>query len=204
MRNGTGRTPLCSVHRIAVQEAARPQPAVASVFEVASEMFDDFLAGRMFDDFLAGRKIQFDPSQLGDVASKIVGDIAQAWGMGGGYTTYHPPLVNDDEIDSQHQAPPRGQQRQQRRGFYEEPSQADCEAAELAAQMPRARATLGFGPQDLITTQTLKARFRQLAKKHHPDLGGNPERMKEISAANDVLEKWIARESRESSSAASG
>lgn len=190
MRNGTGRPALCSVHRIVVQEAARPQPTVSSVFEAASEMFDDFLADR---------PINIDVSQLGNMASKIIDDLGKAWGIGGGYTTYHPPLVNDDEIDSEHQRTPGGQQRQQRRGFYEEPSQADFEAAELEAAAVKARAVLGFGPREAITAEILKSRFRKLAKKHHPDLGGSVERMKSISAANDVLEKWLSRESRESS-----
>lgn len=33
----------------------------------------------------------------------------------------------------------------------------------------------------------IKAAYRKLAKKHHPDLGGDPEKFKEISEANDIL-----------------
>jgi curved DNA-binding protein len=35
--------------------------------------------------------------------------------------------------------------------------------------------------------EEIKAAYRKLAKKYHPDLGGDPEKFKEINEANDVL-----------------
>lgn len=35
--------------------------------------------------------------------------------------------------------------------------------------------------------EEIKAAYRKLAKKYHPDLGGDPEKFKEINEANDIL-----------------
>lgn len=37
------------------------------------------------------------------------------------------------------------------------------------------------------SAEEIKSAYRKLAKKHHPDLGGNPEKFKEINEAHDIL-----------------
>lgn len=45
--------------------------------------------------------------------------------------------------------------------------------------------TLGVGRN--ATAEEIKSAYRKLAKKYHPDLGGDPEKFKEINEANDIL-----------------
>lgn len=52
---------------------------------------------------------------------------------------------------------------------------------------PDPRIVLGFGPSDKLTVEVVKARHRELARKHHPDRGGSVARMQEINAAVDSL-----------------
>jgi len=44
---------------------------------------------------------------------------------------------------------------------------------------------LGVKPTD--SDEEIKKVYRELCKKHHPDIGGDPDRMKEINAAYDIL-----------------
>lgn len=46
---------------------------------------------------------------------------------------------------------------------------------------------LGLPPN--ATRQQIKRRYRYLAKKHHPDRGGDPQQMQRIIAAYEVLIK---------------
>ena len=46
---------------------------------------------------------------------------------------------------------------------------------------------------DCKTQEDLKTRFKSLAKKHHPDLGGDAETMKAINAEYDVVIDRILR-----------
>ena len=39
--------------------------------------------------------------------------------------------------------------------------------------------------------KTLKATYIQLAKQHHPDIGGNDDIMKEINAERDKVKEWL-------------
>lgn len=47
--------------------------------------------------------------------------------------------------------------------------------------------------QNIKTLDELKVAFRKLAKKHHPDLGGNEETMKEINLEYDHLKQKLSR-----------
>lgn len=66
-------------------------------------------------------------------------------------------------------------------------------------ELKRARATFGFLSSDTVTSELLKKRYRELARKWHPDLYvGNPakhkialERMTAINAAMDLLSKSV-------------
>src|SRR4051812_45603393 len=44
-----------------------------------------------------------------------------------------------------------------------------------------------LGVSDAATDKEIKAAYRRLSKKHHPDSGGDEEQFKEVSAAWDVL-----------------
>ena len=50
---------------------------------------------------------------------------------------------------------------------------------------------LGFSRYDDIDIATLKQRYRRLSKLNHPDLGGDPNRFREISEAKEKIERYI-------------
>jgi hypothetical protein len=50
--------------------------------------------------------------------------------------------------------------------------------------------TMGFDA--MPGAADLKRRYRDLAKKHHPDVGGDTDTMTKINAANDLLKKFVA------------
>jgi curved DNA-binding protein CbpA len=54
-------------------------------------------------------------------------------------------------------------------------------------KITEARSLLGFTPKEPITKEMLKARHRELAKKHHPDRGGSADMMAKINDAMDTL-----------------
>jgi DnaJ-domain-containing protein 1 len=51
----------------------------------------------------------------------------------------------------------------------------------------QALTVLGLPPD--ATNQQIKRRYRELAKKHHPDRGGDPREMQRIIAAYQLLKK---------------
>ncbi len=194
IRNGTGSPALCRAHRIAVKDAAeQAQPRVSTAFQQVSDLFEDFLS--------TGR---INSKKVGEAVGTALNDFAVEWGMGGGYTGYHPPMAGEDDIDDRTRRANGNGNGQRRGGFrpppgfrwppgwHAEEAPIDVEAAELEHAAGKARVVLGFGPAEVITPEILKARFRKLALKHHPDRGGSADRMKVISAANDTLERWLA------------
>lgn len=68
---------------------------------------------------------------------------------------------------------------------------ADPREAEERAARARARLVMGFEPDQEITADLLKARYRELAKRHHPDRGGSVAKMQELNVAMDVLTKSL-------------
>ncbi|HLI68427.1 MAG TPA: J domain-containing protein [Ktedonobacteraceae bacterium] len=54
-------------------------------------------------------------------------------------------------------------------------------------QRQQALAVLGLPPN--ATPQQIKRRYRVLAKKYHPDLGGDPRQMQRLVAAYELLMK---------------
>jgi DnaJ-domain-containing protein 1 len=54
-------------------------------------------------------------------------------------------------------------------------------------QRQQALAVLGLPPS--ATQQQIKQRYRMLAKKYHPDMGGDPRQMQRLVAAYELLTK---------------
>jgi hypothetical protein len=50
-----------------------------------------------------------------------------------------------------------------------------------------ARQELGFQPREPLVAADVEQRRKQLARKHHPDLGGSVARMASINQAADLL-----------------
>lgn len=71
------------------------------------------------------------------------------------------------------------------------PADAGPTAAPPPSSMPddiaRAHETLGAEPGD--TPKIINEKYRDLAKSNHPDVGGDPEKMKDINAARDTLKE---------------
>lgn len=59
--------------------------------------------------------------------------------------------------------------------------------AEKARQVSWARRTLGFTAREPLDGDTIKKRFRELARKHHPDVGGDVRKMADINRAVEIL-----------------
>lgn len=60
-----------------------------------------------------------------------------------------------------------------------------------AVQRQQALAVLGLPPN--ATPHQIKQRYRALAKKYHPDMGGDPRQMQRLTAAYELLMKEQAR-----------
>lgn len=76
-------------------------------------------------------------------------------------------------------------QEQQRRQQQQQRPRQDVD--ELAADRVAARRAFGWPPGKKLDGDELKTRYRELAKKNHPDRGGSPDRMAKINHAMDVL-----------------
>jgi len=57
----------------------------------------------------------------------------------------------------------------------------------LLRERQQALAVLGLPPN--ATPEQIKRRYRNLAKQHHPDRGGDPRQMQKIIAAYEFLMK---------------
>lgn len=53
---------------------------------------------------------------------------------------------------------------------------------------------LKFGTGDTVTVRLVEQRYRQLAKKYHPDAGGSDEDMQQLNLAKQLALKWIENE----------
>lgn len=182
-RDATATSPLCRAHEVAASVAAAQNSQTGRHF---------FERGRdLLDRFLGGHKVTRD--DIIDVAREgarvAVNEYGSPWGFGGNYAQYQPP-GQGPEPRFEEEAPPRPDPARAR---ARRPPPPQPPPGPSAAEITRARAVFGWGPADVFTRETLKRRFRELAKKHHPDRGGNPRRMQEISAANDLLEATIPR-----------
>lgn len=76
---------------------------------------------------------------------------------------------------------PFGAWQQQRQSSPPPPPPGDAVARTAA------RKTFGWPVTKVFTADELKLRYRELAKKHHPDRGGSPQKMAQVNDAMDVL-----------------
>lgn len=50
-----------------------------------------------------------------------------------------------------------------------------------------------FGLKWPVKMEDIQKEYRKLAKKHHPDLGGDTKKFTEINSAFEVLKKWLKK-----------
>ncbi len=173
-RDGDGDPPLCRAHQVAFARAATPRRPT----EVVNDLFQTVIQGRP----LSGQ----------DIAG-AVGEIFGTWAMGGGIAPGYHPDVNPSDRESQvHQRrhrfdPPPNYNWWPGGGGPRAaaPPSPPVDEDEIARQ--RARQVMGFTSDETLDEATISARKRKLAKEHHPDRGGRPEKMAEINDAADIL-----------------
>ena len=59
----------------------------------------------------------------------------------------------------------------------------------IEKQMSLQDALAFMGLKNDVSKKDVETRYRELSKKYHPDLGGNPEDMKTLNMARDILSK---------------
>ncbi len=121
--------------------------------------------------FLSGKPINREAT-IGAVQ-----DVFESWSsMGSGYRpdvgARRPRAAWEDYVKHAH----RGRAQEQ-----------DSEAERAKKARANACAILGLDATMTLTPDLIKEAKRRLAKKHHPDRGGSPERMAAINDAADVL-----------------
>lgn len=172
IRNTTGRSPYCRAHELVIQGEVAKAETKGSLADIAATALRDLFAGKKID------------------RDKIAQDLTDAiWESGGSFGEFRPDIGDLDWEKMFEQARARvgaargggGHHGQQR---HPPPPAPDLEARRAIQQ---ARATLGFGPTDVISKDMLKARHRELAKRHHPDKGGSLDRMQVINSAVDLI-----------------
>jgi hypothetical protein len=162
---------LCNTHRVVFADVGRPPQRVPG--QTAIDVLNDLLSGQRVSR---------------DRVKDAVGDLFAAWSMGGNIAQgYYPDISGQDAPTGD---PFRDFHREQ--GRQRRSPQFDPELAELQEARRRARIVMGFAETEPITREQLRARYRDLVRKHHPDLGGSLEKMKLVNAANDVLEAELA------------
>lgn len=169
---------MCRAHELLAQDAAKQMQERGGFLHTAASIVDDVLSGRGLQQEKVARAIN-----------------EGIWEMGGGYSRFSPDLEDVDFTPSTGGVPPNtgrraSSQPRYRPGWAREeapPPPPPSEQAEAARKVALARQILGFGPGEPITADVLRARHRELAKKHHPDRGGSVTRMQEINAAADVI-----------------
>ena len=136
--------------------------------------------GRLVNDLLGGRKI--DPSAWFGAVSEILGAAGMGPFPGAGF----PPGVGARRPHGWGPgAPPIGWNRPG--PSHHRPPPVDPVELELKRALLLARQELGFEPRAPLTVADVERRRKDLARKHHPDLGGDVARMSRINQAADLL-----------------
>jgi hypothetical protein len=163
-KSGTGDPALCNAHRVLLADVGRQGAKPRGARAVGDGLYN--LVDRLVSGKKVTRKVAKDAF---DDARDILDELKNS-----GWTIPDMPFV-----------PPGTNGRTNGHGRPPDPEAA--RRAQKQRACARARQTLGFGPQDPLTEASIKARQRELAKKHHPDRGGSLAKMQEINAAVDVL-----------------
>ncbi len=164
---------LCQAHRVVFQGVARAESK--SPFAAVADIFDRFMnGGRLSESDLRNAYNNVDDIIRGARA----GDFS---GLGSEYHPPSPPRAAQGHNHG-HAHPPPGQHEPFNQA---PPPPRDTEADHVA--LLRARKLLGFSQTEIVTAESLKARHRDLAKKHHPDRGGSLAKMQAINAAVDTV-----------------
>lgn len=168
-RNGTGAPALCGAHRAALGSTPEASPI--------AEMIDAVLAGRppprrAMEDFWVAMAEKLTGRTLTPAEIEAV--------RGGGFTGGAGPGGWSASRSSSSGSAAPDPDRAAR-------AQKEQAAAERARAVGRARRTLGFTAKEPLTRDQVKGRYRELARKHHPDRGGSVARMQEINGAMEIL-----------------
>ena len=167
VRNGTGEPPLCRAHRLVLQDLYERDEAASGLGQVIS----DFMGGRSIrpDDVLRAAFEMFGAMGAGGMGARagagVPGGARVPWGMGGTGPVGGVPPIGQRRV----RPPP------------------DPAALELQRSLLMARQELGFEPRAPLTVAEVERRRKDLARKHHPDLGGSVARMSAINQAADLL-----------------
>lgn len=169
--DGEGDPPLCRPHRLALAEAAKPRAPSRVLLE-------------SLGDWLQGKPIN------GEATIGAAEAFLNQWaaGIGGGYR----PDISGVSEDAAHRRAQSGTARPwnwnipHAGGGRPRHPESDPEV-ELQKARAAARQVLGFQMDEPLDAVKIKARHRQLVRKHHPDHGGSTKRMANINLARDVL-----------------
>jgi len=163
-KSGTGDPALCNAHRVLLADAARQGAKPRGARAVGDGIYN------LVDRLVSGKKVT---RKMARDAFDDARDILEELKTSGWSIPAVPPGTNSNGHANGHRRTP--------------PDPEAARRAEKQRACARARQTLGFGPQDPLTEALIKGRQRELAKKHHPDLGGSVSKMAAINDAADVL-----------------
>lgn len=171
VRDGDGDPPLCAPHQVLFAHVGKPRDPAPI----------ENLVG-VLGDLLSGQRVSRD--RIAEAAQELFGFAAGGMAQG-----YYPDMAPHDPTGRVRFDPPNGfpwwpGQGARRRA---PPDPAELERQQIAAARARARQVLGFAQGQRLSEREIKVRQRELAFKHHPDRGGNLDKMREVNAASDIL-----------------
>lgn len=165
-RNGTGDPPLCQECRDHLD--AREESPIADIFasifrgeRPSQRSVEDAI--RSMTESLFGKKMS--QAQIDELMAR-----ARAAAAGTSSSSSASGGSASSGARSSRQADPR-----------------ESAEAQKARDISKARRTLGFKATEPLTKDQVKKRFRELARKHHPDMGGSTEKMAELNRAMEIL-----------------
>lgn len=190
-RQGSGTPAICAQHRAALEAFHGIRPTVGSQL------------GSILEAVISGKKPP--AAQVNQVVAGVVGrvmgreisadEIAEARARMARGESPWPSGESDSESDGMGEAWKKVQEhmnaRRQRKTAEHDPAKAraEYERQQRLRAITKAREVMGYGPKEAVKKDELKARYRDLAKKYHPDRpGGSVERMQELNEAMEVLQ----------------
>lgn len=170
VRNGEGNPPLCHPHRL--------------VLEAGHDRGPERPIGDVLGDVIRGRRVSTD-----DLLGAVFGFATAAFGRGGAGAVPHGGAPGNGNGHGSrpawHDAALHGLGGA--RNPVRPPPGPSPEEMALQRSLLLARQELGFQPREPIARVDVEQRRKQLARRHHPDLGGSVARMASINQAADLL-----------------